>query len=78
MFLSLDIPSKSFHGFDRSWGIEIFLDVTLCIKLNALFEQLVSACQNDGWVFYYNKAWDCVVGKPRYQDLYIPLKTKYL
>ena len=65
MFLSLDIPSKSFHGFDRSWGIEIFLDVTLCIKLNALIEQLVSACQNDGWVFYYNKAWDCVVGKPR-------------
>ena len=56
MFLSLDIQSKSFHVFDRHWGIEIFLDVTLCIKLNALIEQLVSACQNDGLSFYYNKA----------------------
>lgn len=60
MFLSLDIQSKSFHVFDRHWGIEIFLDVTLCRELNALFEQLVSACQNDGLSFYITTRPDIV------------------
>ena len=78
MFLSLDIQSKCFHVFDRSWGIQIIHDLTLCIKLNALFEQLVSACQKEKLTFYCNKAWYCVVGKPRKQDLDMLQKTKHL